>query len=93
MLTEAHRLPLLNLNDTFMAELHNMSDKCGYTEFMNDNLVFPPKGPLPTPPNVDLSDDSCDTFDAVFFAATAANPCFDIYQVATVSFPLNRIHV
>jgi carboxypeptidase D len=76
-------LPLLNLNDTFMEELRNMSDSCGYTSFLNDNLVFPPKGPLPTPPNVDLSDDSCDTFDAVFYAASAINPCFDIYQVAT----------
>ncbi|EXJ60001.1 carboxypeptidase D [Cladophialophora yegresii CBS 114405] len=76
-------LPLLDLNATFMEQLHNMSDTCGYTSFLNDNLVFPPKGPLPTPPNVDLSADGCDTFDAVFFAASTVNPCFDIYQVAT----------
>jgi carboxypeptidase D len=75
--------PLLDLNASFVAQLHNMSDTCGYTSFMNDNLVFPPKGPLPTPPNVDLSDDSCDTFDAVFYAMLEINPCFDIYQVAT----------
>ncbi|OAP65364.1 hypothetical protein AYL99_01336 [Fonsecaea erecta] len=76
-------LPLLDLNASFVQQLHNMSDACGYTAFMEENLVFPPKGPLPTPPNADLSDDSCDTFDAVFFAASAINPCFDIYQVAT----------
>lgn len=76
-------LPLLDLNASFVESLHNMSDACGYTAFMEENLVFPPKGPLPTPPNVDLSDDSCDTFDAVFSAATSINPCFDIYQVAT----------
>jgi carboxypeptidase D len=77
-------LPLLNLNDTFMDQLHNMSDKCGYTAFMEEALVFPPKGPLPTPPNADGSDDSCDTWDAVFYAASAANPCFDEYQVSSV---------
>lgn len=75
--------PLLDLNASFVESLHNMSNACGYTAFMEENLVFPPKGPLPTPPNVDLSDDSCDTFDAVFYAASAINPCFDIYQVAT----------
>ena len=75
--------PLLDLNASFVKQLHNMSDTCGYTSFMNNALTFPPKGPLPTPPNVDLSDDSCDTFDAVFNALLDVNPCFDIYQVAT----------
>ena len=75
--------PLLDLNASFVESLHNMSDACGYTAFLEENLVFPPKGPLPTPPNVDLSDDSCDTFDAVFYALSTINPCFDIYQVAT----------
>ena len=70
--------PLLDLNASFVEQLHNMSDTCGYTQFMNEGLVFPPKGPLPTPPNVDLSDDSCDTFDAVYYAMLDINPCFDI---------------
>ena len=76
-------LPLLDLNATFVEQLHNMSDTCGYTSFMEENLVFPPKGILPTPPNVDGSDDSCDAWDAVYYAAITINPCFDIYQVAT----------
>ena len=76
-------LPLLDLNASFVKQLHNMSETCGYTSFLEENLVFPPKGILPTPPNVDLSDDSCDTFDAVFNAASDINPCFDIYQIAT----------
>jgi carboxypeptidase D len=75
--------PLLDLNSTFLADLHNMSDACGYTSFMEQGLQFPPKGPLPTPPNADASDESCDTFTAVFNAISLVNPCFDIYQVAT----------
>lgn len=75
--------PLLGLNESFVSHLHNMSDRCGYTSFMEEALTFPPKGPLPTPPNFDLSDESCDTFDDVFYAASNVNPCFDIYQVAT----------
>ncbi|KIX00857.1 uncharacterized protein Z518_09922 [Rhinocladiella mackenziei CBS 650.93] len=75
--------PALDLNATFLAQLHNMSDSCGYTAFMDEYLTYPPKGILPTPPNVDLDDDSCDTFDAVFYAISEVNPCFDIYQVLT----------
>jgi carboxypeptidase D len=75
--------PLLDLNASFTEQLHNMSNACGYDSFLEEALTFPPKGILPTPPNVDLSDDSCDTFDAVFYAISEVNPCFDIYQVAT----------
>jgi carboxypeptidase D len=74
---------LLGLNETFMGYIRNMSDSCGYTKYMEESLVFPPKGPIPTPPNVDGSDDSCDAWDAVFYAASYVNPCFDEYQVAT----------
>ncbi|KAK5057658.1 hypothetical protein LTR84_011659 [Exophiala bonariae] len=74
---------LLGLNDSYVADLNAQSDACGYTAFMEEALVYPPKGPLPTPPNVDLSNDTCDTFDEVFSAISLVNPCFDIYQVAT----------
>lgn len=74
---------LLGLNDSYVADLHAQSDACGYTAFMDENLVFPPKGPLPTPPNWDLSNDTCDTFDDVITAISTVNPCFDVYQVAT----------
>jgi carboxypeptidase D len=75
---------LLDLNASFVEQLHNMSDACGYTSFLEESLVFPPAaGILATPPNVDQSDASCDAFDAVFNAISLVNPCFDIYQVAT----------
>ncbi|EXJ95780.1 carboxypeptidase D [Capronia coronata CBS 617.96] len=83
--------PLLDLNASFVESLHNMSDACGYTAFMDEYLTFPPKGPLPTPPNVDLNDSTCLTFDAVADAAALINPCWDIYQVATTCPLLNDV--
>ncbi|KAF2138488.1 uncharacterized protein K452DRAFT_276917 [Aplosporella prunicola CBS 121167] len=74
---------LFNLNDTFMEDIHERADKCGYTDFLEKNLVFPPTGPLPTPPNVDNNDPSCDVWDAIYSAVSLTNPCFDMYQVAT----------
>lgn len=73
--------PLLDFNSTFLDTIHNLSATCGYDQFMEDYLVFPPKGLLPTPPNADGTNDTCDIFDMVFNAASLINPCFDIYQV------------
>ena len=73
--------PLLNLNATFMANIQKRAAKCNYTSYMEEYMVFPPKGILPTPP--DETVDGCDIWDDVLTAATWTNPCFDIYQVAT----------
>ena len=72
---------LLALNASFLTDIHIRADSCGYTSFLNDYLVFPPAGPLPSPPNA--SAPGCDVFDDIFNAASLINPCFDIYQVAT----------
>jgi carboxypeptidase D len=74
---------LFPFNDTFKAYIHNKSDACGYTDYMNKYLQFPPPGPFPTQlpgafPNGTTHPD-CD----VFYAASILNPCFDIYQIAT----------
>ncbi|KAH0337454.1 alpha/beta-hydrolase, partial [Aureobasidium melanogenum] len=74
---------LFNLNQTFMDDIHNRSEKCGYTAFMEEALTFPPKGLLPSPPNVDYSMPGCELWNDIFSAASLVNPCFDIYQVAT----------
>ncbi|KAI5273348.1 alpha/beta-hydrolase [Aureobasidium subglaciale] len=75
--------PLFNLNQTFMDDVRNRSDACGYTSFMDEALTFPPKGLLPSPPNADYSMPGCDLWNDIFSAVSLVNPCFDIYQVAT----------
>lgn len=75
--------PLLGLNESFKAYLHERADCCNYTAFLDDYLVFPPKGPLPIPPNVNEDIKDCSLWHDIYDAATQANPCFDYYQVAT----------
>ncbi len=75
--------PLLNLNQSFLASINKQAASCGYSSYLNEHLVFPPKGKLPTPPNADGTVKGCDIWDEVLEAATWQNPCFDIYQVAT----------
>ena len=76
--------PLFSLNATYMDDLRNRADKCGYTAFMEEAMTFPPNGPLPTPPNVNGNKANCDLWsEVVNYAAPAVNPCWDVYQVAT----------
>lgn len=64
-----------------MAYLRQRSAECGYTSFMEEYLVFPPPGILPTPPNASLP--GCNVWSAIYRAVSLINPCFDIYQIAT----------
>jgi carboxypeptidase D len=48
---------------------------------MSKALVFPPKGPLPPPPNATAP--GCDLWDDILNAVFLTNPCFDIYAIAT----------
>ncbi|OTA34359.1 hypothetical protein BTJ68_07115 [Hortaea werneckii EXF-2000] len=74
---------LFNFNDTFMEDIRSRSAKCGYDDFMDLALTFPPNGTLPTPPNVEGDQEGCDIWDDVITAAQLINPCWDVYQVAT----------
>jgi carboxypeptidase D len=74
--------PLFGLDATFMASIRARSNNCGYTSYLKDNLVFPPKGPLPAPP--DPSAPGCNVFWDIFAAASVVNPCFNIYNIATM---------
>jgi carboxypeptidase D len=78
---------LFPFNDTFRAHIHNKSDACGYTDYLNTYLTFPPPGPFPsTLPGTDSTGSTsadCDVSGDIFSATSIINPCFDIYQVAT----------
>ena len=43
---------LFSFNETFVDHLHEKWESCGYADFYEEAFTFPPKGPLPTPPNV-----------------------------------------
>lgn len=72
---------LFTLNETFMANFRAKYDRCGYTTYLSDNLLYPPNGTLPDAPNV--KNRNCNLWRDVKNAVTLINPCFDIYQIAT----------
>lgn len=36
-------------NSTFWAQLQNVSDSCGYTDYLDKFVTYPPAGQLPLP--------------------------------------------
>ena len=82
--TQYHK-QLFPFNDTFEAQIRNASDACGYNDFLNNGLQFPPAGPFPDVPGTRAGSNEpsrdCDVFDDIFSAIFEINPCFDIYQV------------
>lgn len=78
---------LFPFNDTFKAQYRNVSSSCGYDDFLNTYLTYPPPGPLPsklpgTGRHGYVTED-CDIFDLIYNEVFWVNPCWDIYQVAT----------
>ena len=73
--------PVFNLNDTFMADLNKRSEDCGYNEFIDTAMTFPPSGPLPDPPKYHTPE--CEIWKDVHPAAAAVNPCWDVYDILT----------
>ncbi|KAL1902840.1 hypothetical protein Sste5346_000751 [Sporothrix stenoceras] len=75
-------------NDSFVAEIHQRDAECGYTDYLNKYLVYPPAGQQPTviagqEANGTTKPDCAALYYDIVFAALTVNPCWDIYQVAT----------
>lgn len=73
---------LFNFNETFMQDIHDRADACGYTEYMEKYLTFPPTEKLPTPAN-NSKTEGCGIWEDVIDAVMLTNPCFDVYAIVT----------
>ncbi|TAQ90069.1 hypothetical protein B7494_g1616 [Chlorociboria aeruginascens] len=71
---------LFNLNETFTAEIAELHESCGYKNYTDTYLQFPPPGNQPETYFNFTSQASCDVFDLINDAVLEVNPCFDIYE-------------
>ena len=82
--------PVFALNDTFMTSINQRAEQCGYFDFMEQALTFPPSGKF-VPPN--SSAPGCDVWDDIVSAEIYVNPCFNIYHLTDVSFRLHTFFI
>lgn len=69
------------LNQTFVEQLDATAAACGYTDYFEKYVTYPPTGLLPLPGTSVEADPGCDVWDAIFSAALIVNPAFDIYRI------------
>lgn len=84
-----------NLNDTFTKDVNERAKECGFTDFMEEALTFPPNGPFAFPDSVNVTavvDKNCSLWKDIATAAIYVNPCFDPYHVSSsCPFPSNPL--
>ncbi|KAI5858250.1 alpha/beta-hydrolase [Durotheca rogersii] len=74
---------LMPFNDSFSAYIHGLHDTCGFAEFNERYLTYPPPGPQPPNYAEGVSEECSSLWEVVLTEALSINPCFDVYQVAT----------
>ncbi|KFY14053.1 hypothetical protein V492_02894 [Pseudogymnoascus sp. VKM F-4246] len=71
---------VINLNESYIANISARADSCGYTDFFNKwTSEFPPSSKIPAAPS--WKEPGCDIYDDVYNAAYYENPCFNIYHL------------
>ncbi|KUJ24427.1 putative pheromone processing carboxypeptidase [Mollisia scopiformis] len=73
---------VLNINSSYLAYLDGLDETCGYADFRNKYLQFPPTKHQPITYFSDENDYACDVFDMAVNAALNVNPCYNIYHVS-----------
>lgn len=80
---------IFNFNDTFLASLDESHVSCGYADYMETYLQFPPpKKAFPVPPAPSRSNRTCAIYDNVLDALHYTSPCFNVYHITDFCPPL-----
>ncbi|KAF9010474.1 alpha/beta-hydrolase [Cyathus striatus] len=76
---------LFPFNSSFMQELQQISDACGYTDYLDKFVTYPPSGqlPLPVATNGTFSvTPACRIHSPIQRAIGVLNPVFDVYRIS-----------
>ncbi|KAH9949191.1 hypothetical protein B0H21DRAFT_730058 [Amylocystis lapponica] len=74
-------LNVFSFNQTFMAELDETATRCGYTDYFDKYVTYPPTGPLPLPGGSTYAIDGCNVWETIFGAALLVDPAFNISRI------------
>ncbi|KAA1465940.1 alpha/beta-hydrolase [Dentipellis sp. KUC8613] len=77
-------------NSSFSAELQRISDSCGYTDYLDQFVSYPPKGQLPLAGTNGTfrTTNECDIWDLIIDEVSVINPAFNVYRV-TETWPIS----
>lgn len=69
---------LFNFNQSFMKDLEDTYEKCGYKEYLDEYLSYPASGVQPSK-YMNYSD--CDIYNMIYDEAYNPNPCWSPYRI------------
>ena len=69
---------LFKLGPDFTTLMDAHAESCGYTDYIDKYLTFPPRGPFPTPKNDSFE---CNIWGSVAAAGLDINPCFNVLHI------------
>ncbi|ETI26220.1 hypothetical protein G647_02997 [Cladophialophora carrionii CBS 160.54] len=70
---------VFGLNQTFMTAINKRAHDCGFPQYMDNALTFPPKGKFKEP--VNATNENCFIWEDIIAAAIYVNPCFNFYHL------------
>jgi carboxypeptidase D len=81
-----------NFNASFMAYLEDAYEQCGYKNYTNTYMAFPPAGVQPPLDGMsaNLSTINCDVWTTVYETASVPNPCFNVYEISSMVSGFNH---
>lgn len=80
---------VMNISEADVRALETKAKRIGIAGYVEKNLRYPPKGPLPIPRSFNKSESVYSAFKKL---AKKANPCFSpFYVIATAPCPLNSM--
>ncbi|KAI0855944.1 serine carboxypeptidase [Xylaria cubensis] len=74
---------LFPFNSSFNQHIHDLHNSCGFADYHDKYLTYPPSGPQPSNYSDTVSDECNNLWQLVMDNVLSVNPCFDVYQVAT----------
>ena len=69
---------VLGYNQSFIAQMTELDKSCGWAQFREEFMHFPPNG---TQPPLKEPEGKCNLWDTAYDAAYATNPCFNVYML------------
>ncbi|PON20892.1 carboxypeptidase cpdS precursor [Trichoderma gamsii] len=72
---------ILPFNDTMLSSFRHVHEDCGFTDYFEKYLVFPPVGIQPDLTPVQNNDTCYKFWDNLVDAASAESPCFSPYNI------------
>lgn len=76
---------LFPFNESFSDSIHKQHEDCGFADYLDKYLVYPPAGPQPADQpglNAEQNDYLPDCYIDIYDAILDLNPCFNIYEVS-----------